>query len=90
MRTSPVAALGFLIWLTLVPAVIFYGIAFGMLRYTNTGLLVYRAEAAKTMLHCTYFTGTHVLERRFSHDDLSYDQSGLVREGSCPWLIDVS
>ncbi len=103
MRHSPMAVLGFLIGLTLVPAVIFYGIAFGTLRYTNSGLLFHRAEVVmsttfkdansgeeKKELHCSYFTGTRVLERRFSYEELPYDETGLLRKGNCPFWIDVS
>ena len=81
-----------------------YGSAWAVLRLTNTGVLFHRAEViestasqntdsgnTKKMLHCSYFTGTHVVERKFSHEELPYDDdhTGLLREGSCPWWIDV-
>lgn len=103
MRDSPAAALAFLIALILIPTVIGYGIVWGVLRYTNSGLLVYWEELATptvsanadrsekgTQLACSYFTGTRILRQKIASRKSADDEVEPNDEGGCPWRIEVS
>ena len=101
MRHSPIAALGFLIGLVLIPMALTYGTAWGALRMTNSAVLFYRSEVPTqtasdhaseeaTRILCRFFTGTGVIDREYGHNDLGYDDVGLFRRGSCPWRIEAS
>ncbi len=103
MKGSPIAALTFLVGLILIPAALTYGFVYGVLRISDKAVLFYREEVQNVQaanhdassdeakdLRCWFFSGNGVVERKFSHEELSYEDTGFLQNGSCPFWIDAS
>lgn len=103
MKGSPIAALSFLIGLFLIPGAVTYAFLYSLLQINDKAVLFYREEISNIQvanqeksgdevkdLHCWFFNGTGVVERQFSHEELSYEETGFLKKGSCPFWIDTS
>ena len=89
-------ALGFLAALIIVPFFVSAGIAWSILHFTNTGLLIgagkvittasdQDAAGEKKVVQCPYFTSDGFVERV-----VEYKEYGYRGQRDCPWRITVS
>lgn len=89
-------ALGFLTALVIVPFIISVCMAWSILHYTDTGLLIGRGTitaiasdqdggSEKKVVQCPYFTSDGFIERV-----VEYKEYGYRGQRDCPWRITVS
>ena len=89
-------ALGFLAALVIVPFIVSLSIAWAILHYTDTGLLIGRGQVTtiasdqasdgeKKVVECPYFTSDGFVQRV-----VDYKEYGYHGKRDCPWRINVS